>query len=276
MPPPTPARRESGWTATARQWMPAAIFYFITADGLFDASSGGTDYGDSFIKLSSAGAVLDYFRPWCRPTCTRATLIWAPAACSCCRIKAGPHTHEMVSASKNATIYLVDRDNMGHYQSNTDQIIQELVNIFPNDVGIEGGNFGSPVYFNGNVYFGPVSSTVQAFALTNGLLSTAPTSQSAEVYEQTESEERGATMAISANGNTNGILWTLQSNDGESSPGTLHAYDATNLGHELYTSDQAGTRDTLDAWWKFSVPLVVNGRVYVSSTSQLTVYGLLP
>lgn len=111
---------------------------------------------------------------------------------------------------------------------------------------------------------------MQSFALTNGLFSTSPTSQSAELYEQ-----RGATMAISANGNTNGILWTLQSY-GTTVPGTLHAYDATNLGDELYNSDQAGSRDTLDIWWKFTTPVVANGKVFVTSVSQLTAYGLLP
>jgi outer membrane protein assembly factor BamB len=176
----------------------------------------------------------------------------------------------MVSAGKNGTVYLVNRDNMGHYNASTDQIIQELVNIFPNNLGIEGGNFGSPAYFNGRIYFGPVAGAVQAFSLTNGLLSTEPTSQSSEVYPQ-----RGGTMAISASGNTNGILWALQSN-GTTAPGTLHAYDATNLGNELYNSDQAGSRDTLDIWWKFTTPVVANGKVYVTSVSQLTVYGLLP
>ena len=82
-------------------------------------------------------------------------------------------------------------------------------------------------------------------------------------------------MAISANGTTNGILWTLQST-GSSSPGILHAYDATNLANELYNSNQAGSRDTLDTWLKFSLPLVANGKVFVAGVSQLTVYGLLP
>ena len=82
-------------------------------------------------------------------------------------------------------------------------------------------------------------------------------------------------MAISANGDTNGILWTLQSN-GSSSRGVLHAYDATNLANELYNSNQAGSRDTLDTWLKFTLPLVANGKVFVAGVSQLTVYGLLP
>jgi hypothetical protein len=48
------------------------------------------------------------------------------------------------------------------------------------------------------------------------------------------------------------------------------------LSKELYNSNQAGTRDALDEWDKFSVPVVANGEVFVTSTSQLTVYGLLP
>jgi hypothetical protein len=115
-----------------------------------------------------------------------------------------------------------------------------------------------------------VAGPVQAFQLANGLLSTSPTSQTSQTYSG-----RGATMAISANGASNGILWTLQT-AGSGVPGILHAYDATNLSKELYNSNQAGTRDTLDEWDKFSVPVVANGEVFVTSTSQLTIYGLLP
>lgn len=82
-------------------------------------------------------------------------------------------------------------------------------------------------------------------------------------------------MAVSANGNSSGILWALQSR-GAVSPGVVYAYDATNLTNELYNSSQAGTRDTLDIWLKFTMPLVANGKVFISSASQLTVYGLLP
>ena len=82
-------------------------------------------------------------------------------------------------------------------------------------------------------------------------------------------------MSISANGASNGILWTLQTG-GAGVPGILHAYDATDLSKELYNSNQAGTRDALDEWDKFSVPVVANGEVFVTSNSQLTIYGLLP
>ena len=255
----------------------SGILYFITADGLFDASSGGTDYGDSFIKLSSAGAVLDYFTPMVQADLYASNLDLGAGGVLLLPDQSGPHTHEVVSASKNATIYLVDRDNMGHYHSNTDQIVQSLVNIFPSSPINDSGNFGSPVYFNGSVYFCAVSDNVKAFQLTNGLLSTSPTSQSAASFSYP-----GAMLSASGNGNSNGILWAVQRN-GLTTPCTLHAYDAGNLANELYNSDQAGSRDSAGADAKWAIPLVVNGKVYVATQNQfvatmnqLTVYGLLP
>jgi chitodextrinase len=243
--------------------------YFISGDGLMDANTGGGDYGDSFIRLSPSGTVQDYFSPSVQSNLDSGNLDLGAGGVLLLPDQPGAHPHEMVSAGKNGTVYLVDRDNMGHFNSSSDQDVQSLPNIFPNNLGIEGGNFSSPVYWNGFVYFAPVAGPVQAFKLTNGLLSTSPTSKSAQTYD-----ERGGTMSVSANGTNNGILWTLQTG-GTGVPGILHAYDATDLTKELYNSSQAGTRDALDEWDKFTVPVVANGEVFVTSTSQLTIYGLL-
>jgi len=101
-------------------------------------------------------------------------------------------------------------------------------------------------------------------------LTTAPTSRSSELYTFP-----GGTLAISANGSSNGILWAVQRN-GTTAPGVLYAYDPANLGTVLYNSNQAGTRDVLDYATKFASPLVINGKVFVVTLSGLTVYGLLP
>jgi hypothetical protein len=176
----------------------------------------------------------------------------------------------LLSAGKDGTIYLINRDNMGHYNANNDsQIVQSLVNVFPNGTP-EPGNYSAPVYFNSQVYFSPINDTVQAFQLTNGRFSTSPTSHSAEVYAYP-----GGSMAISANGNTSGILWTIEFN-GTTAPGVLHAYDPANLASELYNSNQAGSRDVMDWAAKYTAPLVANGKVFVASISQLAAYGLLP
>ena len=155
--------------------------------------------------------------------------------------------------------------------------MQSDINVVPTGVSYNTGNYSEPTYFSVSVYFAEVDGPLMAFNLTNGTLTTAPTSQSSAVFNGKTStfSARGGETAISANGNSNGILWALQSN-GDSSPGTLHAYDPSNLANEYWNSDQEGTRDQLDPWLKFTLPLVANGRVYVVSQGKLTAYGLLP
>jgi hypothetical protein len=245
-------------------------FFFATGDGEFSANAGGVDFGDSFLKFNPTGAngsVLDYFTPHDEGTLNSNNLDLDAGGMILLPDQPGTHPHLLVSAGKNGSIYLVDRDNMTHFHT-ADQNPQTLVNIFPFGTPLP-GNYSSPVYFNGAVYFGPVADVLQMFKLNNGLLTTAPTSTSPEAYSYP-----GGALAISANGNTNGILWAVQKNG--TATGTLRAYDASNLSFELYNSDQAGTRDTLDVAAKFAIPLVVNGKVFVASNSKLTVYGLLP
>jgi len=242
--------------------------YFITGNGTFNADTGGTEWGDTFIKLSPSGVVLDYFTPHDQANMKNGNLDLGSAGVLLLPDQPSP-PRLVGSAGKSQTIYLINRNNMGHYNPNNDsQVVQELVNVFPNGMP-EPGNFSSPVYFNGNVYFSPINDTVQVFPLTNGLLSSSPSSHSSAIYSYP-----GGEMAISANGSSNGILWAVQYI--QTTPGVLHAYDAANLANELYNSSQAGTRDTMDLAVKFSTPAVANGEVFVGGNSSLVVYGLLP
>ncbi|HYM06899.1 MAG TPA: LamG-like jellyroll fold domain-containing protein [Terriglobales bacterium] len=242
--------------------------YFVTGNGTFDADISGVDYGDSFEKISPSGTVMDYFTPLDQGALNSGNADLGAGGVLLLPDNVGVLPHLLLSAGKDGTIYLVNRDNMGHYNPSSNQNVQSLVNIFPNGTP-EPGNFSAPVYFNGHVYFSPIADSVKAFQLTYVGLSTAPTSQSPEVYGYP-----GGAMAISANGNTNGILWVVQKNG--TSVGVLRAYDANNLATELYNSNQSGSRDTMDVAAKFSIPLIANGKAFVASQSQLTVYGLLP
>jgi hypothetical protein len=244
----------------------AGNLYFVTGDGTFDANAG--NFGDSYVKINPAGTVLDYFTPHNQSTLDTGNIDLGAGGLMLLPDQPGLHPRMLISAGKNGTIDLIDRDNMGHFRSGNDsQIVQTLENIFPFGTP-EPGNYSAPVYFNGRVYFSPVADNIQAFTLTNGLLSTAPTSRSPEIYAYP-----GGTIALSANGSSNGILWALQKRGTGS--GALRAYDATNLGIELYNSDQAGSRDALDEVAKQSSPVIVSGKVYVTSTTKLTIYGLL-
>ena len=67
-------------------------------------------------------------------------------------------------------------------------------------------------------------------------------------------------------------MWAVEN----SNPAVLHAYDAANLGHELYNSTQAaGGRDSFGAGNKFITPTIVNGQVFVGTPTGIAVFGLL-
>jgi hypothetical protein len=251
----------SGITADA-----AGAMYLVTGDGTFNANTGGVDYGDSYIKIGAAGNVLDYFTPHDEGDLDNGNIDLGAGGIMLLPDQSGAHPHLLVSAGKNGTIDLIDRDNMGHFNPAGDsQIVQSLISIFPFGTP-EPGNYSAPVYFNGTVYFSPVADSLAAFQLTNGLFSTTPTSRSAEIFGYP-----GGTLALSASGATNGILWALERRSNSS--GALRAYDANDLGVELYNSDQAGSRDILDEVAKFSAPLIANGKVYVATATRLMIFG---
>jgi hypothetical protein len=251
--------------------------FFVSGNGTFDANSGGSDYGDSFEKISATGAVVDYFTPYDQSYMDVNNIDLGAGGVLGLPNQPGAHPHLLLSAGKNGTIYLIDRDNMGHFNATNDnQIVQVLRDIFTNGVA-EPGNFCSPVYFNNRVYFSPIEDNLKAFSVSNGLLSASAVSQTSEQFTYP-----GGTMAISSSGSTNGILWVVQRHGynpdtGEpATSGVLHAYNPSDLTHEYYNSDQAGTRDTMDYAAKFNIPLIANGKVFVVSENRLTVYGLLP
>src|SRR5260370_40532922 len=105
----------------------------------------------------------------------------------------------------------------------------------------------------------------------SGLLSTSPiASSSADV------SGFGSSLVVSANGNTNGIVWALDNNSFPNCCQILHAYDAISLA-ELYNSSQApNNRDASGGALHFDVPTIANGKVYVGTQNELVIYGLLP
>lgn len=175
--------------------------------------------------------------------------------------KNGKTRHLGTGAGKDANIYVFDRDNMGKFNPNNNSTLyQELPN------GLGGGEYASPAWFNGTVYYGAVGDVIRAFKVTQALLSTQPTSTT-----QTTFAYPGSTPAISANGSSNGILWAVEN----SNPAVLHAYEAGNLAVELYNSSQEGTRDQFGPGNKFITPTIADGKVFVGTTTGVAAFGLL-
>jgi hypothetical protein len=158
---------------------------------------------------------------------------------------------------------------MGKFNASQNNVWQEIDGVVPgNPPGAStGGVRGSPAWFNGNIYYGDAGGTLKAFSVTNAKLSTTPTSQSAITFAYP-----GASPVVSANGTSNAIVWAHEN----STPAVLHAYDASNLTHELYNSNQAtGSRDQFGPGNKFIAPTVAGGKVFVGTTNTLAIFGLL-
>ncbi len=243
--------------------------YAGTGNGLFDVTGGGIDYGDSVIRLtwSSLGiSVADYFTPWDQSYLDTTDGDLGSGGVVLLPNQSGPYPHLLMQVGKEGTIDLINRDNMGHWHSgNDDQIVQTLPYVI-------GGVWGGPAFWNNNAYFGGSYTALEAFTFNpqTEQLSTAATSKSQQQYGYPAS-----TPSVSANGTTNGIVWTIEA-DNYPSTAVLHAYNATNLATELYNSQQNPSRDQAPLAVKFTVPTVADGHVFVGGQNQVAVYGLLP
>jgi hypothetical protein len=136
---------------------------------------------------------------------------------------------------------------------------------------VDGHIFGAPAYWNGHVYLVPENDVLTDFAVRHDQL--VPMAQSNGRFAQT-----GATPAISANGTRDAIVWVVSTTEPglTERPAVLHAVDATDVTHQLYSSDQNPARDRAGPARRFVIPLVANGRVYVGTAGAVDVYGLLP
>ncbi len=230
--------------------------YGATADGPFAA---GTNFGESVFKLVQSGATLklkDWFTPFNEDylndhdqDMSEPVLVLPD--------QPGKYPHLAAAVGKEGTIYLLNRDNMGHFCSTCTtgdtQIVQELQGYAPET--------GALIYWNNMIYTTANGSPITALALTNGVLGTTPVAQSKKVAA-------GHSPVISSNGSASGLLWQL---DG----GTLGAFDATTLS-ALYTTAQApNKRDVLPTLPHFANILVANGKVYVGTNNSVVAYGLL-
>lgn len=246
--------------------------YLLDANGTFDTTLNASgfpaqgDFGNTFLKLSTSGnqlGVADYFEMSNEALENGADSdLGSGGALVLPDItdKSGKVWHLAVGAGKDGNIYVVNRDSMGKFNANTNKIYQELNGI------LSGSVFSMPAYFNNTIYYGAAGDRLKSFSISNAKLPTSPTGQTGNSFGYP-----GATPSISANSTSNGIVWAVENR----SPAVLHAYNTTNLGQELYNSNQAGSRDQFGAGNKFITPMIVNGKVYVGTTNGVAVFGLL-
>jgi hypothetical protein len=237
-----------------------------TGNGTFDAVSGGHDYGDTVLKIALEGssfAVRDYFTPHDQARISEADADVGSSGPLLLPDQPGPQRHLLLQPTKDSTIYVIDRDQMGKFSHDRDALIEMIHTT--------GGGYGAMAYWNGQVFFAASDDNLRAYAIKNGHLALSSSSS-------TKFANPGATPSVSADGKKNGIVWVIATKtwDGpDNKPAVLYAFDATRLGEPIYTSEQNSKRDRAALATRFVIPVVVNGRVYFGARGEVEVYGLL-
>ena len=233
-----------------------------TANGTFDAASGGRNYGNTILKLyGNSLAIRDFYTPSNQARLSDEDADLGSSGPTLLPDQAQPHRHILIQPGKDGLIYVVDRDQMGKYRAHDDAIIQKFK--------AGDGGYGAVAYWNGHVYFAGSDDSLRSYRVSaTGLKEE---SRSAKKFENP-----GATPAVSANGNKDAIVWAISTRtwNGEDKPAVLYAFDATNVSQPIYTSDEVPARDRAALATRFVIPLVVNGRVYFGARGEVEVYGL--
>ena len=254
------------WMTGAAPAADADSLFVITGNGRFNANKGGTEYGDSVVKLTPVRNLLpvaDYFTPYDQQYLDDQDVDLGSSGAMLLPDQPGAHPHLLVCTTKTGKIYLIDRDTgkMSKFHAGGDQIVQSISNA-------NGGAWSSLAYYNGRVYTQGNGDVMRAFALNNGILNTTPAAISTTAFSYPGATPCISYDATSANPDSTAIAWAIENAGGTA---VLHAYAATDLS-ELYNSSQVPGRDYAGSYLNFTVPLIADGRVFVGTASQLSVY----
>jgi hypothetical protein len=238
--------------------------YFATGNGTFDPTTAA--YGDCVVKVDGQKLqVADYFCPDNQNDLNYTD--GDEGASGPMLLPSNVATQSipdiLIQSSKRGVIDLINEKNLGKYNASMDNVLQEL----PDSIG---DIWGNPAYWNGHIYYGAAyGSPIQSIPISAGAIAP-PNLTTTFTYNYP-----GPTPAVSSNGNSNAILWAIQSDNWQSSgPAYLQAYNASTLGAPLYNSSNTNGRDNLGAAIKWTTPTIANGRVYVGTGSEVDVFGL--
>jgi hypothetical protein len=216
--------------------------YIMTGNGTFD---GSANFGESMVKLNGSLSVQDYATP----------TNWATLNTNDTDLGSGGvvllPAHYAVGMGKDGNMYLADVNNMGHVGNFTQVFAAQS----------SGDTVGkSPVYWQGPgrqyLFALHSNSKTKAFEFTGTNIITTPLGTASF-----QMSDRCGGLSLSANGTNNGILWEIGSDS------NLRAYDAVNFPNLLW-SGSVGT------YVKMTCPTIANGKVYVGTSSSLSVWGL--
>ena len=220
----------------------AGNIFGASGNGTFDVGSGGSDYGDTLFRMTapSSGLIVnDWFTPDDQATLSAEDGDFGVSGPLLLPTQSGSVPHLVVTSDKTGSLYLANRDNLGHYNNGFNPDLQTF-----GDGGFSiHANFA---FFNNQLYLAPDGGPVETWAFnpSTETFNTTVSSKSSNTFGCNGCDGGGSNLTISANGTQNGIVWALDYSNYGNGPAVLYAYDATNLATELYSTAQAaGNRD---------------------------------
>jgi hypothetical protein len=245
--------------------------YVDIGNGTFDPTVDPPNLGNSLarVHLDTNGlSVVDWFTPFDQALLNSKD--WDLGTTGMMLI---PETTLALGGSKRGTIYVVDRSSFGHTNAADDS---QIVQSFTASMEFM---FATPVFWAGaqgkRLYTLSIKDSIHAFRFDGQMFETTPYMTSNFVVP---TGIPGGALSLSADGNKagTGVLWALtqasENNYGyDTGLGALHAFDADDLGRELYDSSNFVPFDYV----KFTVPAIAAGKVFVGTASnEVLVFGL--
>ncbi len=189
-----------------------------------------------------------------------------------------PNTNRVLTGAKDGNLYLLDRDNMGGFDSAINHVKQTIVLgtnvwILRSSLAYYKGEQKEFVYSwseKAPLYAFPYNRSSDTLDVLNAIVSGAhgPTAGN------------GSFFSLSSNGSVDStaVLWVNQSASGDANQavclGILRAFSATDVTKELWNSSM-DSNNLPGNYAKFTCPTISNGKVYLATFSnQLVVYGL--
>jgi hypothetical protein len=246
--------------------------FVATGRGAFDfnrPAPSRTNYGQTLLKLQFGlvPTIADSFTPYDAAELTGRSEHAASTGVLLLPEQAGAANPRLaVIGGTHGVLYLLDRDRLGGFTpSGPDGVIKSL--------SLARGIYGTPAYWQSTLYVAAAGDTLKAFPVAAGTLATTPSSQTGSL-----AGGLGASPVVSSNGAEGGVVWVLDSGGADAfpaGPAVLRAYDAADLSGELFSSAMR-PEDAAGPAVKLVVPTVANGKVYVGTQDEVTVYGLRP
>ncbi len=217
--------------------------YLITGDGNFNANTGGSDYGDSFVKLTTNLTPSAYFTPFAQECMNPADQDFGSGGALL--IPDTGSAYYAVATSKQGVVYAMNRANPGGYKPPRNSTCPAVGKNLDAEYfqGSTHQYYTTPVTWNSQMFTVAMYDHVAKYQLNIGTTKVCNTTPicTGNVVKTTVGLEYGTNLSLSSSGTTTGtaLLWATSGNGWPTATTTasvvLYAFDAEHVVSECHS-----------------------------------------